>query len=245
MRDLLEESLPAMRESLGAEHPWTRNAREGLDAAFRKLARRDETALAVYRETLEIRLSTAEQPNADADALNKAAWELLTHDVEELRDASRALGLAERACARAQAEGGKIACFCLDTLALAQHRTGDPASAIATERLALSQLAEGVSEALVANMTNLRLFRAAWAEQQQATLVETGAEPVSRARSTGFRNRTGNYVVRIPDDVASASDSDAFAAAKPLFSPSAGTRDRASERPPGAGAIAVRHALVM
>ena len=53
----------------------------------------------------------------------------------------------------------------LDTLALAQHRTGNTAKAIETEKRAISLIPEGADESTRKELeTNLRTFQAALAE---------------------------------------------------------------------------------
>ena len=134
---MFERSLPIKRRVLGVRHPWTGIAMNGLAKAYMALGRRDE-AIALYRELLELSLDLAEAADADASTLNSAAWTLLTHEIDELRDPARALGLAERACTMEEGSGGGSLWSYLDTLALAQHRTGDSATAATTQRRALS-----------------------------------------------------------------------------------------------------------
>jgi hypothetical protein len=51
---------------------------------------------------------------------------------------TRALGYSRRACAAEEAAGGGNLWQYLDTLALAQHQTGDTAAAVETQKRALS-----------------------------------------------------------------------------------------------------------
>jgi len=141
-RDLLERSVPAKREILGIGHPWTRTAMDGLATAYSGLGR-SEDAILIRRELLDLSLSSAERPDATAGTLNSAAWELLTIGRAELRDPARAVSLAERACALEQASGSRDLWIYLDTLALAQHMSGDTASAAETQRRAVSLMPEG------------------------------------------------------------------------------------------------------
>jgi len=69
--------------------------------------------------------------------LNDYARDLLTIAAPDLRDPAAALPLAERACALADERETYGRWNYLDTLALAQHRTGDTAKAIETQRRAL------------------------------------------------------------------------------------------------------------
>ena len=63
---------------------------------------------------------------------------LLTYDMKELRDPTRALDYASRSCKIEEAAGGRNLGMYLDTLALAQYQTGDTTTAIATQKRAIS-----------------------------------------------------------------------------------------------------------
>ena len=76
--------------------------------------------------------------DANAFMLNSAAWILLTNEIEAERDPELALGYAKRACALCEKEAPDRLWAPLDTLALAQHETGDTAAAIETQRRVLS-----------------------------------------------------------------------------------------------------------
>jgi tetratricopeptide (TPR) repeat protein len=110
---------------------------KGLAGAYMHLGRREE-AIPLIRELVQLQSAGLEKPDAGAPALNDAAWTLLTNDMEELRDPAKALGYSRRACALEEAAGGKDLWQYLDTLALAQHRTGDTAAAVQTQRRAIS-----------------------------------------------------------------------------------------------------------
>ncbi len=135
-RAMYESSLPIKRRVLGMGHPWTRYALKGLAQAYDGLDRGDD-ALPLWRELQEFQLAQAEDPDASAQVLNEAAWNLLTNEHAELRDPARALPLAQRAVDKA----GGVDPALLDTLALAQFMTGDTSAAIETEKKALSLLA--------------------------------------------------------------------------------------------------------
>ena len=135
-RAMFETSLPAKRKVLGLKHPWTGYAMHGLAQAYAGLGRRED-ALPLYREVLDLQLAAADDPDADANTLNRAAWRLLTHDLEELHDPGRALSYSQRACAMTDNANPGF----LYTLALAQHLTDDTPAAIETEERALSLLA--------------------------------------------------------------------------------------------------------
>ena len=135
-RAMFERILPTMRRVLRMGHPWTHFAMDGLAKAYINLDRRED-ALPLYRELLDLELATADDPDAAANTLNEAAWTLLTHDFEELNDPEFALGLAKRACSKEEAVRGANLWMYLDTLALAQHETGDTAKAIETQKRAV------------------------------------------------------------------------------------------------------------
>jgi tetratricopeptide (TPR) repeat protein len=134
---MFEICLPAKRRVFGEPHPWTQQAMSGLAKAYDALGRQED-ALPLWRELIDLRAASAESLDADANTLNNTAWDLLTHDIEQVRDPERALGYAERACALEEAAGGTRLWTYLDTLALAQHRTDDTAAAVATQQRAIS-----------------------------------------------------------------------------------------------------------
>jgi len=79
----------------------------------------------------------------DVTDLVHARMMLLTHELEELHDPSRAWAYAERAWWRS---GGSDSGY-HDTLALAQHRIGDTASAVETQRRAIGRSRDGARTA--------------------------------------------------------------------------------------------------
>jgi hypothetical protein len=90
----------------------------------------------------------------DSGALNDTAWDLLTFEYEELRDSRRALPLAERACLLEEANNGDRLWMYLDTLALAQHMTGDTAAAIETQKRAISLMPENADPEMATRLAN-------------------------------------------------------------------------------------------
>ncbi len=132
---LFRTSVEAKRRRLGMSDPYTRIAISGYARLLERQERHDE-ALPLRRELLEHELALAESPGAPVRSLNRVAWALLTHDHAELRDATRALGLARRAAELSDHDDPAI----LDTLALALFETGDVDAAIETERRALELL---------------------------------------------------------------------------------------------------------
>jgi tetratricopeptide (TPR) repeat protein len=138
----LEVSLPIARRVLGLQHPWTGYAMKALATAYMELGRAED-ALPLQRELLGLQVAPADAVDANAEVLNEAAWTLLTMENESLRDPERALGFAKRACALEEEEGGESSWTYLDTLALAQHDTGDTAAAIETQTRAIALMPEG------------------------------------------------------------------------------------------------------
>jgi hypothetical protein len=99
------------------------------------------------RRVLESVRSAADRSELAAGELNMAAWLLLSAKPESLRDAELARQLASNACDLERAAGGAELWKYLDTLALAQHATGSPQSAVASQEEALRLLPpEGASE---------------------------------------------------------------------------------------------------
>jgi tetratricopeptide (TPR) repeat protein len=163
------------------EHPWTPWAMQGLAGVYVQLGRRKD-ALPLYDELIKLDLAVVDKPESDASTLNNAAWGLLMHSFEELRDPERALTFAERACSKEQASGGGNLWKFLDTLALAQHRTGDTAKAIETAKRAISLIPDGANEATITEIkTNLRTYEAALAEPSGDN---SATQPVDEAEVT-------------------------------------------------------------
>jgi tetratricopeptide (TPR) repeat protein len=139
---MFEVSLPIKRRVLGMQHPWTGNAMKGLVTAYLGLGRAED-ALPLQRELLGLQSAAADRASASAEVLNGAAWTMLTIENESLRDPERALGFAKRACALAnEARSDQLWAY-LDTLALAQHKTGDTKTAIETQERAIALMPEG------------------------------------------------------------------------------------------------------
>ncbi len=134
-RIMFEQSLPIKRRVLGIGQRWTQIALRGLARAYDGLDRGND-ALPLWRELQELELARIQNPDASAEVLNSAAWDLLTNKHLELRDPVRALSLAQRAVDNTGATDPGF----LDTLALAQFMAGDITTAIATEKKALSLL---------------------------------------------------------------------------------------------------------
>jgi len=162
---VLEDCVPVMRRVLGTGHAWTRAAMRDLADALAALGRNDR-ALALRRELRDLRVAAAEQPDADLATINEAAWNLLTAEPETLRDPARALQFARRACARAEAEGNGALMYYLDTLALAQHMTGDDAAAVESQRRCIALFGESADPEMKASLAE---YEAALAKLPEKT----------------------------------------------------------------------------
>ena len=135
--EMFEGSLPILRRVLGPEHPYTCSAMAGLATAYQKLGR-TKAAVALQRELIALKIAAAEADGASAIVLDAAAETLLESVVESLRDPARALGFAKRACAL-EKDNWKL----LDSLARAQHQTGDSFAAIETQKRVMALMPEG------------------------------------------------------------------------------------------------------
>ena len=113
---------------------------EGRLATYYRSAGRVDDAARVIRQRLETMRRLMERGGERPQVLNDYARDLLTIEPVDLRDPAAALPLAERACALAEERGTYRRWMYLDTLALAQHRTGDTVKAIETQRRALGLL---------------------------------------------------------------------------------------------------------
>jgi tetratricopeptide (TPR) repeat protein len=172
---MLEATVPLKREVLGPDHHFTHIAMRGLARTYEALDRPPD-AIPLLDELLDYSVRTVDQ--TDAGMLNNTAWTLLTHEIEELRDAQRALPLAQRAGTLEEADGGANLWMYLDTLALAQHRTGDTTTAIETQKRAISLLPADADATAVKEMkARLAEFEAALGKTEESATVETDTEP--------------------------------------------------------------------
>ena len=101
---------------------------------------RVDAAARLARQRLETLRRLLDRGGETPKVLNEYAWDLLTIEAPDLREPATALPLAERACALAEERGTYGRWNYLDTLALAQHMTGDTAIAIETQKRALGLL---------------------------------------------------------------------------------------------------------
>jgi serine/threonine protein kinase/tetratricopeptide (TPR) repeat protein len=126
------------RRILGADHPRTQIPMNNLLRVLRDQKKVAEVRPLVGGCLARLRRA-AERPDADAPALHAYAWELLTCEPADLRDAEAALPVARRAV---ELDGGNDANI-LDTLALAFQMTGDLDRAIETQQQAVARARAG------------------------------------------------------------------------------------------------------
>jgi non-specific serine/threonine protein kinase/serine/threonine-protein kinase len=129
----------AARRVLGEAHPDTLTCAMNLAGLYEgqgwpEAARERMPAVMAALRHVALR------PGATAEDLNSAAWMLLTVEPESLRDSRAALAAASAACEKERGAGGKELWQYLDTLALAQARTGDAGAAVASQREAIRLL---------------------------------------------------------------------------------------------------------
>jgi len=122
------------------EEDYSRWEYEGRLATYYRAVGRVDDALRMARQRLETLRRLLERGGERPQVLNDYARDLLTIEARDLRDPASALPLAERACALAEERGTYGRWNYLDTLALAQHMTGDTAKAIETQKRALDLL---------------------------------------------------------------------------------------------------------
>jgi tetratricopeptide (TPR) repeat protein len=110
---------------------------EGRLATYYRSVGRVDDAARLARQRLETLRRLLERGGERPQVLNDYARDLLTIEAPDLRDPAAALPLAERACVLAEERRTYGRWNYLDTLAMAQHRTGDTAKAVETQRRAL------------------------------------------------------------------------------------------------------------
>jgi tetratricopeptide (TPR) repeat protein len=137
-----EKAIETQKRSLVLmpEEYYSRWESEGRLATFYRGAGRVDDAARMARQRLETLRRLLERGGERPQVLNDYARDLLTIEAPDLRDPVVALPLAERACALAEERGTYGRWNYLDTLALAQHMTGDTAKAIETQKRALGLL---------------------------------------------------------------------------------------------------------
>ena len=135
---LYRETWELDRRILGPDHPHTQIPMNNLLRVLRSQGNVDEMR-PLTMERLARSRRAAEQPDAAALALNAYAWELLTCEPADLRNATEAVTYARRAV---ELDGSRNADF-LQTLALAYEQTGDLEQAIDKQRLAVARARTG------------------------------------------------------------------------------------------------------
>ena len=136
---LYVKTLENQKRLLGEEDSDTLKSMNNLATLYEAQGRYDE-AERLYVTTLEIQKRVLGEEHPDTLAsMNNLAWNRLTCEPADLRDPETALRLARDACAMTDNANPPF----LDTLALAQHLTGDTPAAIETEEKALSLLPPG------------------------------------------------------------------------------------------------------
>ena len=136
--ELYRQTWELNRRILGPNHPRTQIPMNNLLRVLRDQNKVTELRPLVA-DGLDRLRRAAERPDADALALHAYAWELLTCEPADLRDAEAALPVARRAV---ELDGGKDANI-LDTLALAFQMTGDLDRAIETQQQAVARARAG------------------------------------------------------------------------------------------------------
>lgn len=140
-RDEAEQVLLAAWESarrvLGESHQDTLTIALNLTGIYEQQGWPEAMHARAADLVATLRTVTAHD-NADADTLNSCAWLLLTVEPETLRDHDAALLIAARACNRERQHGGRELWQYLDTLALAEFRSGAAAAAMQHQREAIT-----------------------------------------------------------------------------------------------------------
>ena len=146
--EILNRVVETQLRVIGATHPDTIDTMTRLAESLRGLGK-NEALRALLAQLIPARQDLAEREYATAMDLNTYAWLLLTVEPEDLRDHELALDWAQRAIDRADEgdEPDSTLANILDTLALAQHRTGDTVTAIETQRRAIGLLPPGTGKA--------------------------------------------------------------------------------------------------
>ncbi len=129
------EVLGGRRRLAGDIHPHTLRAIEELAQIYGRQGR-DEDARAMRGELLAQRIIMAKALGADAETKHIVALELLTGENASSRDPRVALALAIEANTMAEQKNPHF----LDTLALAQHHSGNTTLAIELEQRAIALL---------------------------------------------------------------------------------------------------------
>ena len=140
---LYREALAMRRKLLGEEHPDVAHSLNAIAGVLDRQGNYPE-AERLLREALAMRRKLLGEEHKDTlFATNNVAWRMLTSEAKELRNPEAALGFAQRTCELAEKVGDRNLYQFLDTLALAQHMTGDTGTAFQTQQRALTLTPEG------------------------------------------------------------------------------------------------------
>ncbi len=135
---LYRESWEFNRSIRGPDHPHTQITMNNLLRILTTQGKVEETRPLVVERLARLK-RVAQRPEADARTLSAYAWELVTCELEDLRDPVAALPIARRAV---ELDGGEDANL-LDTLALVYELNGDLESAVATQSQAIALAEQG------------------------------------------------------------------------------------------------------
>lgn len=151
-------ALEGRRVALGSEHPDVTDSLRRLVRVLKSMGRAEE-AEAVDGELVLRMASSAEAERATASELNAAAWALLTRVPDSPETNARALAFAQRACNLEQQSRGTGLWTMLDTLALAQHRTGDHEAALRTQTRAVAMMPEDADPGMLERLVSYQASR--------------------------------------------------------------------------------------
>jgi non-specific serine/threonine protein kinase/serine/threonine-protein kinase len=134
---LFVETLDHWIRIYGPTHPHTLTARADLMELYRRTGQAENLA-EITAKHLHALAEAGGRPDADAETLNTAAWELATAEPTHLRDPQRAVEFA----IRANDLTGNTNGYFLDTLSIALAAAGRYEEAIANQERALSFVPE-------------------------------------------------------------------------------------------------------
>jgi serine/threonine protein kinase len=143
---LHEDVLAVRRRELGDDHVYTWRSMVQLAKDYVNLGRCPE-AFRLYEQGIERFRGTFGDGYWDTlSTMNEYAWFLLSCRPPEFRDPQAAQRTAETVCSIAERTRPSVLYQFLDTLALAQHMTGDTAAAVKTQQRALVLAPSDLSE---------------------------------------------------------------------------------------------------
>jgi serine/threonine protein kinase/lipopolysaccharide biosynthesis regulator YciM len=142
------EALEVYRSLHGPLHAHTIVVLKKIVGAYDKLGRLSEGGV-YLSELLQILESRIKEPDANDGDYNNLADAMLTDALpyKDYYDPQQALEYAQKACKLAESNEQAALWMCLDTLASAQHQTGNTASAVETQKRAISLMPEDAPQA--------------------------------------------------------------------------------------------------